>query len=81
MSEKKPSVEEIDDLNSKLKAIFLVLETEIAEIEKRFRSVELEFMYGNITEDFYSKKMRQLGEEMAKVKSKLDKIQDIHFLV
>jgi hypothetical protein len=68
-------------LNSKLKATFLVLETEIAEIEERFRSVELEFMHGNITEDFYSEKMQQLSEDMVKVRSKLEKIQEIHFLV
>jgi hypothetical protein len=81
MIKKKPSLEDIDYLNSKLKATFLILETEIAEIEKRFRSAELEFMYGNITEDFYSKKMEQLSEDMAKVRSKLEKIQEIHFLV
>ena len=77
MREKKPTLEEIDDLDSKLKAIFLVLETQIAKIEKRFNSVELDFMYGNITENFYFEKMRQLGEDIAKVKNKLEKIQDV----
>ena len=76
MSEKKPALEEIDDLNSKLKAISLVLETEIAEIEKRFHSVELDFMYGNISDSFYSEKMQQLSEDIARVKNKLEKIQD-----
>jgi hypothetical protein len=80
MSKKKPSLEDIDDLNSKLKATFLALENEIAEIEKRSRFVELEFMYGNITEDFYSEKMARLDEDMTKVRSKLEKIHDIHFL-
>jgi hypothetical protein len=81
MIKKKLSLEDIDDLNSKLKATFLVLETEIAEIEERFRSVELEFMYGNITEDFYSGKMQQLSEDMVKFRSKLEKIREIDFLL
>jgi hypothetical protein len=81
VSKKKLSLEDIDDLKSKLKATFLVLETEITEIEERFRSIELEFMYGNITEDFYSEKMQQLSEDMVKVRSKIEKIQEIHFLL
>ena len=77
MHEKKSALKEIDDLNSQLKAIFLVFETQIAKIENRFNSVELDFMYGNITESFYLEKMRQLGEDIAKVRNKLEKIQDM----
>ena len=77
MHEKKPDLKEIDDLNSQLKAIFLVFETQIAKIENRFNSVELDFMYGNITESFYFEKMQQLGEDIAKVRNKLEKIQDM----
>ena len=77
MHEKKPALKEIDDLNSQLKAIFLVFETQIAKIENRFNSVELDFMYGNITESFYLEKMQQLGEDIAKVRGKLEKIQDV----
>ena len=76
MHEKKPALKEIDDLNSQLKAIFLVFETQIAKIENRFNSVELDFMYGNITESFYFEKMQQLGEDIAKVRNKLEKIKD-----
>jgi hypothetical protein len=76
VSEKKPALEEIDGLSSKLRAIFLVLETEIADIEKKFRSAELDFMYGNISENFYSEKMQQLSEDIARLKDKLEKIQD-----
>jgi hypothetical protein len=77
MTEKKPALKDIDDLNSQLKVIFLDLEMQLSKIETRFNSVETEFMYGNITEAFYLEKMRRLGEEIAQVRNKLLKIQDV----
>ncbi len=77
MQGKKQTIKEIDDLKSLLKSLFSSLEMEIARIDDRFNSIELDFMYGNINENFYNEKMGQLGAEILKVKQKLAIIQDL----
>ena len=74
---KKQTLKEIDDLKSLLKSLFSHLEMEIARIDDRFNSIELDFMYGNISENFYDEKMGQLSAEILKVKQKLTIIQDL----
>jgi len=76
MQEKKLTFEEIDALGKRLKTIFYSLETEIAIIDDRFKSTALDFMYGNISENYYNERMEQLRMEMIKVKQKLNRIQE-----
>jgi hypothetical protein len=77
MQEKRPTLKEIDDLKDKLKVLFSCFENEIAKIDERFNSVELDFMYGNINENFYEEKMGQLSADIRRVKQKLFQIQDL----
>ena len=77
MLKNKSIIQEIEDLKEQLKAINLNLGTQIAEIDEQLNSIELEFMYGNIIEDFYNEKIRLLGEDIAKVRNRLKKIQDL----
>jgi hypothetical protein len=77
MPENKSTIQEIEDLKEQLKAINLNLDTQIAKIDEQLNSIELEFMYGNITENFYNERMQLLGEDIAKVRNRLKKIQDL----
>jgi DNA repair exonuclease SbcCD ATPase subunit len=77
MPKNKSIIQEIEDLKEQLKAINLNLETQIAKIDEQLNSIELEFMYGNIIEDFYNERMQLLGEDIAKVRNRLKKIQDL----
>ena len=77
MLKNKSIIQEIEDLKEQLKAINLNLGTQIAEIDEQLNSIELEFMYGNIIEDFYNERIRLLGEDIAKVRNRLKKIQDL----
>ena len=77
MLKNKSIIQEIEDLKEQLKAINLNLGTQIAKIDEQLNSIELEFMYGNIIEDFYNEKIRLLGEDIAKVRNRLKKIQDL----
>jgi hypothetical protein len=77
MPKNKSIIQEIEDLKEQLKAINLNLDTQIAEIDEQLNSIELEFMYGNIIEDFYNERIRLLGEDIAKVRNRLKKIQDL----
>ena len=77
MPKNKSIIQEIEDLKEQLKAINLNLDTQIAKIDEQLNSIELEFMYGNIIEDFYNERIRLLGEDIAKVKNRLKKIQDL----
>ncbi|MEJ2495480.1 MAG: hypothetical protein P8Y79_14265 [Ignavibacteriaceae bacterium] len=53
MSGHRPTFEEIDNLSKLIKAIFSGLEIQVSRIDEHFRSAELDFMYGNITEKRY----------------------------
>jgi DNA repair exonuclease SbcCD ATPase subunit len=77
MPKNKSIIQEIEDLKEQLKAINLNLETQIAKIDEQLNSIELEFMYGNITENLYDERIRLLGEDIAKVRNRLKKIQDL----
>ena len=77
MPKNKSIIQEIEDLKEQLKAINLNLETQIAKIDEQLNSIELEFMYGNIIEDFYNERIRLLGEDIAKVRNRLKNIQDL----
>jgi hypothetical protein len=77
MKEKKLTLKEIDDLKDLVRDLFSNFEKEIAKIDERFNSVELDFMYGNINENFYDEKMGQLSADIFKVKQKLFQIQDL----
>ena len=77
MLKNKSIIQEIEDLKEQLKAINPNLDTQIAEIDEQLNSIELEFMYGNIIEDFYNERIRLLGEDIAKVRNRLKKIQDL----
>ncbi len=70
-------MKEIDELKDLAKHLFTKLETEIAKIDDNFNSVELDFMYGNINENFYEEKMNKLNTDIHKVKQKLFQIQDL----
>ena len=77
MPKNKSIIQEIEDLKEQLKAINLNLDTQIAKIDEQLNSIELEFMYGNIIENFYNERIRLLGEDIAKVRNRLKKIQDL----
>jgi DNA repair exonuclease SbcCD ATPase subunit len=77
MPKNKSIIQEIEDLKEQLKAINLNLDTQIAKIDEQLNSIELEFMYGNITENLYDERMQLLGEDIAKVRNRLKKIQDL----
>ena len=77
MAKNKSIIQEIEDLKEQLKAINLNLDNQIAKIDEQLNSIELEFMYGNITENFYNERIRLLGEDIAKVRNRLKKIQDL----
>jgi hypothetical protein len=77
VQKKKPALKEIDDLKDLLKSLFSSLEKEITKIDDQFNLVELDFMYGNIDENFYNEKMWQLSTEIYKVKQKLTNIQNL----
>lgn len=59
---------DIEDLIEQLKTIFSDLENQISKIDDRFHAVELEFMYGNITENVYFEKMKQVSQDITKFK-------------
>ena len=77
MAKNKSIIQEIEDLKEQLKAINLNLDNQIAKIDEQLNSIELEFMYGNIIESFYNERMQLLGEDIAKVRNRLKKIQDL----
>jgi hypothetical protein len=77
MPKNKSIIQEIEDLKEQLKAINLNLDDQIAKIDEQLNSIELEFMYGNIIESFYNERMELLGEDIAKVRNRLKKIQDL----
>jgi hypothetical protein len=77
VQENKPALKEIEELKDLLRSLFLSLEKDIAKIDERFNSVELDFMYGNINENFYDEKMGQLSTDIYKIKQKLVQIQDL----
>jgi hypothetical protein len=52
-------------------------ENTFTKIDEQLNSIELEFMYGNIIENFYNERIRLLGEDIAKVRNRLKKIQDL----
>ena len=68
---------EINSLNQQLEEVFLNLKTQISKIDERLSSVELDYMYGNITEQFYLEKMKQLEEDIEKIKNKILKIREV----
>jgi len=67
MLKNKSIIQEIEDLKEQLKAINLNLGTQIAEIDEQLNSIELEFMYGNIIEDFYNERIRLLAKILPKL--------------
>ena len=75
MPKNKSIIQEIEDLKEQVKAINLNLDTQIAKIDEQLNSIELEFMYGNITENLYDERMQLLGEDIAQVRNRLKKIQ------
>jgi hypothetical protein len=77
MIEKKPTLKGIDDLKDQVIDLFSSLEKEIAKIDDRFNSIELDFMYGNINQNFYDEKMDQLNVEIFRVKQRLLQIKDL----
>ncbi len=68
---------EIEGLIEQLKNMFSDLETQISKIDDRFHAVELEFMYGNITENVYVERMKQVGQDITRFKSKLLRLQEL----
>ena len=71
------TTQEINRLNQQLEEVFLNLKTQISKIDERLSSVELDYMYGNITEPFYLEKMKQLEEDIEKIKNKILKIKEV----
>ena len=77
MNGHRPTFEEIDGLTKLIKAIFAGLEMQVARIDDHFRSAELDFMYGNITEKRYLERLNQIGDEIEKFKIKMSKLQEL----
>ena len=50
---------------------------QVARIDDHFRSAELDFMYGNITEKRYLERLNQIGDEIEKFKIKMSKLQEL----
>jgi uncharacterized protein (UPF0335 family) len=71
------TTQEINRLSQQLKEVFHDLDTQIVKIDERLSSAELDFMYGNITEQFYLERMKRLEEDIDKIKNKLIKIQQV----
>ncbi len=68
---------EIQGLIEQFKNIFSDLENQISKIDDRFHAVELEFMYGNITENVHSEMMKQVRQDITRFKSKLLRLQEL----
>ncbi len=64
MDENKPTFEKIDALTKELNMIFASLEAHISKVETHLRSVELDHMYGNMTEDAYLERKRQINQKI-----------------
>jgi hypothetical protein len=65
MDEKKPSFEKIDALSKEFNRIFSNLQAHITKIEMNLRSVELEYMYGNIGELAYLEKKQEINQKIS----------------
>lgn len=77
MDECNVRFKEIEGLIEQLKNLFSDLESQIAKIDDRFHAVEMDFMYGNITEKSYANKMKQVGQEITRFKSKLLQLEEL----
>lgn len=77
MDDNKLTFKQVDDLSNQLKVLLLSLETQIDKIYSYFSTCELDFMYGNITEDIYLDRMLQVSNDIAKFKDKLKKLQEL----
>ena len=77
MSGHRPTFEEIDNLSKLIKAIFSGLEIQVSRIDDHFRSAELDFMYGNITEKRYMERLNEIGDEIDKFRIKMNKLQEL----
>ena len=64
MEENKPTFEKIDDLTKDLNSLFDSLEARIAKVESHLRSVELDYMYGNVTEAAYLEMKRVINQKI-----------------
>jgi hypothetical protein len=64
MEQNKPIFEKIDDLTKDLNSIFASLEDRISKVESQLRSVELDYMYGNIAETIYLETKRLINQKI-----------------
>ena len=64
IEENKPIFEKIDDLIKNLNSIFESLGARIARVESHLRSVELDYMYGNLTETSYLERKRLIDQKI-----------------
>ncbi len=72
----EPTFEEIDELSRELNALFASLLAKIAHVDNRLRSVSLDYMYGNLSEDLYLGQMQEIGKRIAQFKSMLFTLRD-----
>ncbi len=77
MDERTLLFEELEGLLKELRYVFSSLESQLSSIEERFHGAELEFMYGNIGENSYKEKLKQVCQDIASFKQKLLLLQDI----
>lgn len=64
MEENKPTFEKIDKLTKELNSIFASLEACIAKVESHLRSVELDYMYGNMTDTAYLERKHLINQKI-----------------
>ncbi len=63
---------EIDELNKELDLIFLDLKDQIAKVENRIRSLELDLMYNNVEKDVYLEKIEKIGKKVSDLRGVLE---------
>lgn len=66
---------ELEELLGQLRSVFSDLEAQLSKIDDRFHSAELEFMYGNISEDVYFEKLKRVRQDIARFERKLLRFQ------
>jgi hypothetical protein len=67
--------EKIDVLNRLLNALFANLTARIANVEEHLRAVELDYMYGNMTDAAYLEVKKQIDQQIRDLNSVLLELQ------
>jgi hypothetical protein len=71
----KPSFEKIDILNRELKSVFSSLSSKISDVESRLLAIELDYMYGNMTDAAYAEVMALMDQKIQSITNALLELQ------